>query len=97
VVATATRKGEHATSGGVSGGTGDRVIELDGGRAGPVDWGACKDLLEVRAVLPFFVWNNQSDSIQDVARIVKEDFVKRSNSVRFNIMYLGQPPKDSDE
>lgn len=53
--------------------TGRRVIELDGGRAGPVDHGECTDLLE------------------DVARIVREDYAKNSESVRFNLMYLGQP------
>jgi len=50
-----------------------RVVELDGTRAGPVDRGVCTDLVE------------------DVARIVKEDFIKNSDSVKFSLMYLGQP------
>lgn len=55
------------------GSTGRRVIELDGGRAGPVDRGECTDLLE------------------DVARIARDDFIKNSKSVKFSLMYLGQP------
>lgn len=51
--------------------TGQRVVELDGARAGPVDRGECTDLL-------------------DVVRVVKEDFIKNSKSVKFSLMYLGQ-------
>ena len=29
--------------------------------------------------------------MQDVARIVREDFIKNSDSVKFSLMYLGQP------
>ncbi|KIM74816.1 hypothetical protein PILCRDRAFT_827874 [Piloderma croceum F 1598] len=53
--------------------TPQRIVELDGTRAGPVDRGVCTDLVD------------------DVARIVKEDFIKNSNSVKFSLMYLGQP------
>ncbi|KAG6917817.1 hypothetical protein DXG01_000877 [Tephrocybe rancida] len=55
------------------GSTGFRVIELDGGRAGPVDYGECTDLLN------------------DVARIVREQFMDKNPSVLYSMMYLGQP------
>ena len=38
-----------------AGETGLRVVELDGGRVCPVDWGECSDLLEVRFILLSFL------------------------------------------
>ncbi|KAG6842072.1 hypothetical protein C0991_002726 [Blastosporella zonata] len=55
------------------GSTGRRVVELDGGRAGPVDYGECVDLLD------------------DVARIVKEQFMDKNPSVLYSMLYFGQP------
>ncbi|KAG2155273.1 uncharacterized protein EDB93DRAFT_1080355 [Suillus bovinus] len=46
------------------------VVELDGGRNGPIDRGECTDLL------------------QDVARFVKEHYIKDSKSVNFSMMAL---------
>jgi len=78
VVAPKTTQKEEATNANVSGdeapsSIGQRIVELDGTRTGPVDHGVCTDLLE------------------DVARIVKEEFIKNSDSVKFSLMYLGQP------
>ncbi|KAG2113527.1 uncharacterized protein F5147DRAFT_681422 [Suillus discolor] len=47
-----------------------RVIELDGGRNGPIDRGECTNLL------------------QDVAKFVKEHYIKESKSVNFSMMAL---------
>ncbi|KAG1748094.1 hypothetical protein EDB19DRAFT_1630487 [Suillus lakei] len=47
-----------------------RVIELDGGRNGPIDRGECTNLL------------------QDVAKYVKEHYIKESKSVNFSMMAL---------
>ncbi|THU98639.1 cysteine proteinase [Dendrothele bispora CBS 962.96] len=51
-----------------------RVVELDGGRAGPVDRGECGD-----------------DLLLAVVRLVKEEFIGKSGSIKFNMMYLGRP------
>ncbi|KAK7454095.1 ubiquitinyl hydrolase 1 [Stygiomarasmius scandens] len=56
------------------GSTGRRVVELDGGRAGPVDRGECGD-----------------DLLLEVVRLVREDFMDKSGSIKFNMMYLGKP------
>lgn len=32
-----------------------------------------------------------TDLLEDVARIIREDFIKNSKSVKFSLMYLGQP------
>ncbi|KAL0576099.1 hypothetical protein V5O48_005873 [Marasmius crinis-equi] len=55
-----------------------RVVELDGGRAGPVD---CGEVAEAEG----------EDLLDAIVRIVKDDFVGKSGSVKFNMMYLGKP------
>ncbi|KAG7094667.1 hypothetical protein E1B28_005488 [Marasmius oreades] len=56
--------------------SGKRVIELDGGRAGPVDCGQCE---------------GEEDLLDAVVRIGKEIFIGKSGSIKFNMMYLGRP------
>ncbi|OAX37738.1 cysteine proteinase [Rhizopogon vinicolor AM-OR11-026] len=51
-----------------------RVIELDGGRNGPIDRGECTNLL------------------QDVAKYVKDHYIKESKSVNFSMMALCPGP-----
>lgn len=58
-----------------------RVIELDGGRAGPVDYGSCQ---------------GEEDLLDAVVRIAKDEFIGKSGSIKFSMMYLGQPVSGSD-
>ncbi|KAF9262343.1 cysteine proteinase [Marasmius fiardii PR-910] len=55
---------------------GKRVVELDGGRTGPVDCGSCE---------------GEEDLLDAVVRIAKDNFIGKSGSIKFNMMYLGQP------
>jgi len=53
-----------------------RIIELDGSMDGPIDHGSFKE---------------EDGFLENVARIVKDQFIQQSTSLRFNLMYLGAP------
>ncbi|KAL0062044.1 ubiquitinyl hydrolase 1 [Marasmius tenuissimus] len=53
-----------------------KIAELDGARAGPVERGT---------------FNEGEDLLDAALRILKEDFIGKSGSIKFNVMYLGKP------
>lgn len=81
-----------------------RLIELDGSLEGPMDHGPVKEFefLKVRdddrafegllTVYTFSPPPPRRFSKQDVAKVIKEDFVGDSKSLEFNLMYLGPAP-----
>lgn len=69
-----------------------RIIELDGSRPGAIDRGPCDDLITVALI---FLWDFKAEQtlmkmVQDVARLVKEVFMKGIESDKYNLMYLGE-------
>ena len=80
-----TREAEVATGG-------RRLIELDGGRAGPVDRGMSTDLLKVRNhCLPgnsALYLDYVAGLIQDVAQYVREQIIPKAPSLEFSMIAL---------
>ena len=59
----------------------DRIVELDGGRNGPFDRGACSDLLRVSSP----PWADRKDT----AKIVQEKYMDRADGdINFNLIVL---------
>ena len=71
--------------------SGFRVLELDGRREGIVDRGECKDLLHVRRMSSVTFVCMLSVS-QDVAQIVKDNYMAAAASMEFSMMAFGPPP-----
>jgi ubiquitin carboxyl-terminal hydrolase L3 len=71
-----------------------RIVELDGRRPGPIDHGPSLNFLEVCAVyralrctfLPLTLVH------QDVAKLMKKNFIPHSTSQNFGLVSLGRPP-----
>lgn len=70
--------------------TGMRLIELDGGRGGPIDRGMCKDLLKVRSILSLLV-SLRYDLSQDAASFIKSRYISQSTSMSFSMVALAAP------
>ncbi|KAG6372702.1 hypothetical protein JVT61DRAFT_7469 [Boletus reticuloceps] len=71
-----------------------RLIELDGGRIGPIDRGECDDLLKACPYTPNFrkvILTRKKK--QDTAKYVKEFYVSQAKSISFNMMALCPGPE----
>lgn len=69
-----------------------RVVEMDGGRNGPFDRGACGDLLKVSLKSS---WQVKLISRQDTAKIVQEKYIDRaSGDINFNMIVLAGEADD---
>jgi ubiquitin carboxyl-terminal hydrolase L3 len=72
-----------------------RVVELDGGRQGPFDRGACTSLLHVSSGAPVHYRSGASDTPKDVAKIVQEKYIDRAGGdINFNMMVLAGEPDE---
>jgi ubiquitin carboxyl-terminal hydrolase L3 len=67
-----------------------RLIELDGRRAGPVDRGECTDIMNVKEFTQLFVFFCPDFFVgQDVAKIVKDQFISQSSGdIQFSMTAL---------
>lgn len=68
-----------------------RLIELDGGRIGPIDRGACDDLLKAWFYKPDFAKCILTQA-QDTAKYVREFYISQAKSISFNMMALCPGP-----
>lgn len=71
-----------------------RLIELDGGRIGPIDRGECSDLLKACSYPLGYQRRLFSHRSQDTAKYVKEFYVSHVKSINFNMMALCPGPEE---
>ena len=69
-----------------------RIVELDGGRNGPFDRGACTDLLRVS--FHRIHRGAPADTMQDTAKIVQEKYIaKAEGDINFTMLVLAGEPQ----
>lgn len=67
---------------------GKRLIELNGGRDGPIDRGASSDLLQVSRIVGVHRFSGLMSSQQDVVAYVKENLLPLGDSVEYSMIAL---------